>query len=106
MRSLPGRFWSLAFLVALVLAGCSPSGGTTSRGEPAAAHGLLAAVKWKFKGPIRLGDTIHVRSRIVGLKEGVEPGQQLVTVERQVMNQHGEVVQEGETEHVLGSRKP
>ncbi len=88
------------------LLGLAIQQGLASRGEPATAHGLLAALKWKFKGPIRLGDTIHVRSRIVGLKGGAEPGQQLVTVERQVMNQRGEVVQEGESEHVLGSRKP
>jgi acyl dehydratase len=88
------------------LLGLAIQQGLASRGEPAAAHGLLAALKWKFKGPIRLGDTIHVRSRIVGLKRGAEPGQQLVTVERQVMNQRGEVVQEGETEHMLERRKP
>jgi len=88
------------------LLGLAIQQGLASRGEPTAAHALLAALKWKFKGPIRLGDTIHVRSRIVGLKEGVKPGQQLVTVERQVMNQRGEVVQEGETEHVLESRTP
>jgi len=88
------------------LLGLAIQQGLASRGEPAAAHGLLTAIKWKFKSPIRLGDTIHVRSRIVGLKGGAEPGEQLVTVERQVMNQRGEVVQEGETEHVLGSRKP
>ena len=88
------------------LLGLAIQQGLASRGEPATAHGLLAALKWKFKGPIRLGDTIHVRSRIVGLKRGAEPGQQLVTVERQVMNQRGEVVQEGETEHMLERRKP
>jgi acyl dehydratase len=80
--------------------------GLASRGEPTAAHGCLAGVKWKFKGPIRLGDTIHVRSRIAGLQDGAVAGQGLVTVERQVINQHGEVVQEGETAHLLERRKP
>src|SRR2546426_1252479 len=80
--------------------------GLASRGEPTAARGSLAAVKWKFKGPIRLGDTIHARSRIAGLEDGALPGHGLVTVERQVINQHGEVVQEGETAHLLERRKP
>ena len=88
------------------LLGLAIQQGLASRGEPSAAHGVFAALKWKFKAPIRLGDTIHVRSRIVALKPGAEPGQQLVTVERQVVNQRGEVVQEGESEHVLGRGKP
>jgi acyl dehydratase len=88
------------------LLGLAVQQGLASRGEPTAAHGMLAALKWKFKAPIRLGDTIHVRSRIVGLQEGAEPGKRLVTVERQVLNQRGEVVQEGESEHVLEVRKP
>src|SRR5438552_3937793 len=56
MRSLPGRFWSLAFLVALVLAGCSPSAGTTSRGQPAAAppqspsRALVMGVRYEVVG--------------------------------------------------------
>ncbi len=87
------------------LLGLAIQQGLASRGEPTAAHGCFAGIKWKFKGPIRLGDTIHVRSRIAGLKEGSVPGHGLVTVERQVINQRGEVVQEGETAHLLERRK-
>src|SRR2546428_1910364 len=57
------------------LLGLAIQQGLATRGEPTAAHGSLAALKWKFKGPIRLGDTIYVRSRIVGLTGGVEPAQ-------------------------------
>ncbi|HEV8533174.1 MAG TPA: MaoC/PaaZ C-terminal domain-containing protein [Methylomirabilota bacterium] len=88
------------------LLGLAIQQGLASRGEPTAAHGSLAALKWKFKGPIRLGDTIHARSRIAGLEDGALPGHGLVTVERQVINQHGEVVQEGETAHLLERRTP
>jgi len=80
--------------------------GLASRGEPAAAHGLLSALKWKFKGPIKIGDTVHVRSRIAGKRDGPDSGRGLVTVERRLVNQRGEVVQEGETEHVVERRKP
>jgi len=80
--------------------------GLASRGEPAAAHGLLSAVKWKFKGPIKIGDTVHVLSRIAGKRDGPDAGRGLVTVERRLVNQRGEVVQEGETEHVVERRKP
>ena len=80
--------------------------GLASRGEPAAAHGLLSALKWKFKGPIKIGDTVHVMSRITGKRDGPDAGRGLVTVERRLVNQRGEVVQEGETEHVVERRKP
>src|SRR5712692_7065700 len=33
------------------LLGLSIQQGLASRGEPAAAHGLLSALTWKFKGP-------------------------------------------------------
>ena len=80
--------------------------GLASRGEPAAAHGHLSALKWKFKGPIKIGDTVHVLSRIAGKRDGPDAGRGLVTVERRLVNQRGEVVQEGETEHLVERRKP
>ena len=88
------------------LLGLSIQQGLAARGEPAAAHGLLSALKWKFKGPIKIGDTVHVLSRIAGKKDGPDAGRGLVTVERRLVNQRGEVVQEGETEHVVERRKP
>jgi len=80
--------------------------GLASRGEPAAAHGHLSALKWKFKGPIKIGDTVRVLSRIAGKRDGPDAGRGLVTVERRLVNQRGEVVQEGETEHLVERRKP
>lgn len=80
--------------------------GLASRGEPAAAHGLLRSLKWKFKGPIKIGDTVHVLSRIAAKTDGPDAGRGLVTVERRLLNQRGEVVQEGETEHLVERRRP
>jgi len=88
------------------LLGLSIQQGLATRGEPAAAHGLLSGLKWKFKGPIKIGDTVHVLSRIAGKRDGPDAGRGLVTVERRLLNQRGEVVQEGETEHVVERRKP
>jgi len=87
------------------LLGLAIQQGLASRGEPAAAHGHLSALKWKFKGPIKIGDTVHVLSRIAGKRDGPDAGRGLVTVERRLVNQRGEVVQEGETEHVVERRK-
>ena len=88
------------------LLGLSIQQGLATRGEPAAAHGLLSGLKWKFKGPIKIGDTVHVLSRIAGKRDGPDAGRGLVTVERRLLNQRGEVVQERETEHVVKRRKP
>ena len=86
------------------LLGLSIEQGLASRGEPTAAHGVLSGLKWKFKGPIKIGDTVHVRSRIAAKKDGPEAGRGLVMVERELVNQLGEVVQEGETEHSVERR--
>ena len=80
--------------------------GLAARGEPAAAHGMLSSLRWKFKGPIKIGDTVHVLSRIAAKMEGPDADRGLVTVERRLLNQRGEVVQEGETEHLVERRKP
>ena len=86
------------------LLGLSIEQGLASRGEPVAAHGVLSGLRWKFKGPIKIGDTVHVRSRIASKKDGPEASRGFVTVERELVNQLGEVVQEGETEHVVERR--
>jgi acyl dehydratase len=86
------------------LLGLSIQQGLLDRVVPGQAVGPLAAVKWKFKGPIKIGDTIHVEARVAAKKDGERPDAGLITVERRVFNQRGEVVQEGETDHVVGRR--
>ena len=86
------------------LLGLSIQQDLLDRVVPGQAVGPLAAVKWKFKGPIKIGDTIHVQARVSDKKDGEQPGSGLVTVERRVINQRGEVVQEGETDHVVARR--
>ena len=71
---------------------------------PGRRTGRSRALKWKFKGPIKIGDTIHVLARVAAKKDGEQPAAGVVTVERRVVNQRGEVVQEGETEHVVDRR--
>ena len=86
------------------LLGLSIQQGLLDRVVPGQAVGPLAAVKWKFKGPIKIGDTIHVEARVAAKKDGERSDAGLITVERRVVNQRGEVVQEGETDHVVGRR--
>jgi len=86
------------------LLGLSIQQGLLDRVIPGQSVGPLAAVKWKFKGPIKIGDTIHVEARVTAKKDGERSGWGVVTVERRVINQRGEVVQEGETDHAVGRR--
>ena len=86
------------------LLGLSIQQGLLDRVVTAQVTGPLAAVKWKFKGPIKIGDTIHVEARITGKRDGDHPGWGVVTVARRVLNQRGEVVQEGETDQLVARR--
>jgi acyl dehydratase len=80
------------------------SGLFTRTGVPYATLGV-GTLRWKFKGPIKIGDTIRVRARVTAKKETEARDRGLVTVERQVFNQRDEVVQEGETD-LLVERRP
>jgi acyl dehydratase len=80
------------------------SGLFTRSGTPYATVGF-GTLRWKFKGPIKIGDTIRVRARVTAKDDAPKAGPGVVTVERRVLNQRDEVVQEGETE-VLVERRP
>ena len=86
------------------LLGLSIQQGLLSRDMPAWANESLAGLRWKFKGPIKIGDTIHVRARVAAKKDGPGPRRGTVSMARTVLNQRGEVVQEGETEHAVERR--
>jgi acyl dehydratase len=60
-----------------------------------------AALRRKFKGPIKIGDTIRVRAKVIAKKDGPEPDRGLVTLSRTILNQRDEVVQEGETDLIV-----
>jgi acyl dehydratase len=79
------------------------SGLFTRAGIPYATLGF-GTLRWKFKGPIKIGDTIRVRAKVTAKKEGDKTDRGVITVERQVLNQRDEVVQEGETDLVVERR--
>jgi acyl dehydratase len=63
----------------------------------------FGGLRWKFKAPIRIGDTIRVRAR-VRAKKATKPDRGVVVLERTVLNQRGDVVQEGETDLIVERR--
>jgi acyl dehydratase len=54
---------------------------------------------WNFKGVIRFGDTITVRERLAEKRETSKNDRGILRMAIIVLNQHGDVVQEGE--HLL-----
>ena len=62
---------------------------------------FVRIVEWKFLKPIFAGDTIHVRTEIVAKTIRGRGRRGLITWKRQLVNQSGEVVQEGTTETLV-----
>jgi acyl dehydratase len=87
------------------LLGLSIQAGLLSRAMPPYATIAFGALRWRFKAPIKIGDTIHVRARVASKKE-TKPDRGVVVLARTVLNQRGEVVQEGDTELVVERRAP
>jgi acyl dehydratase len=87
------------------LLGLAIQGGLFTRATPPYATRAFVGLRWKFKGPIKIGDTIRLRARVAAKKDTSKPDCGVVTLERAVLNQRDEVVQEGETD-LLVERRP
>jgi acyl dehydratase len=87
------------------LLGLAVQAGLFTRATAAYATLAFVGLRWKFKGPIKIGDTIRLRAKVVGKTETEKPDRGLVTVQRTLVNQRSEVVQEGETD-LLVERRP
>ncbi len=58
--------------------------------------GFLKVDDWRFKAPISIGDTIHVRMKVAGLRSSVtKPDRGIVDFLVEVVNQDDVTVQEG-----------
>ncbi len=51
---------------------------------------------WKFKKPIKIGDTIHLRARVARKKEMRRLGGGIVVFDMALLNQRGEITQKGQ----------
>lgn len=88
------------------LLGLSIASGLGSRATPQPFATLaFLGLRWRFKGPIKIGDTIKVRLKIAEKRETSKPDRGIVTIRRSVLNQRGEVVQDGDTEIMVERRK-
>jgi acyl dehydratase len=88
------------------LLGLSIASGLGARAVPRPFATLaFLGIRWRFKGPIKIGDTIKVRLRVTDKRETSKPDRGIVKIQRVVLNQRGEVVQEGDTEIMVERRQ-
>ena len=87
------------------LLGLAIQAGLFTRATQAYATLAFVGLRWKFKGPIKIGDTIRLKAKVLAKKEAGNPDRGLVAVQRTFLNQRDEVVQEGETDLIV-ERKP
>jgi acyl dehydratase len=86
------------------LLGLAIQSGLFSRSTTAFATLAFVGLRWRFKGPIKIGDTVRLRARISAKHDADKPDRGLVTVQRTVVNQRDEIVQEGETDLLVEKR--
>lgn len=85
----------------LGLAVASGLGSSAPRVETLAFLGIL---DWSFREPVAFGDTVGVVTRVEALEPRARGRRGVVTWHRQLVNQHGKVVQEGRTQTLVKGR--
>ena len=71
-----GLAWQLGFMIGTVIA--------------------FTGLEWKFKAPVKIGDTIHVVAKVKQTKAMRAAGGGFVIMDARVLNQRNETVQQGE----------
>src|SRR5881397_2493551 len=71
--------------------------GLFSRATAPYATLAFGGLRWKFKVPVKIGDTIRLKAKVVEKKDLEKPDRGLVTLDRTILNQCDEVVQQGQT---------
>ena len=64
----------------------------------------FAGLTWKFKQPVRIGDTVHLRGEVSSLRALPRLGSGRVVIKVSVINQDDEIVQQGEWTLLMESR--
>jgi hypothetical protein len=71
--------------------------------EPPMAVLAFVGLDWQIVRPLRVGETMHARSRILSKRAMRDVG--YVVEERSILDQHGEVVQQGKFTFLVAKRK-
>ncbi len=80
------------------LLGLSIASGLVTRNPGAEQHRLVAflGLTWDFRNPVFIGDTIYVQQTVAAKRTTSKPGLGIVTYDVKVVNQRGELCQEGQ----------
>jgi 3-hydroxybutyryl-CoA dehydratase len=90
--------------VAHGLLGLAIATGLMSHAPRVDTLAFLAILEWKFHRPIVFGDTIHALSTVESLQAQSKRRRGLVTWHRRILNQNGNLVQEGRTQTLVRAR--
>jgi 3-hydroxybutyryl-CoA dehydratase len=89
--------------VAHGLLGLSVLAGLSSQNPNAATLALIGISEWQFEAPIFFGDRVRVMTEIAEIqRHGRRAGR--VTWHRQLLNQHGRIVQRGQFVSLVATR--
>jgi acyl dehydratase len=87
------------------LLGLSIASGLIERlGFIAGTVEAFLGLDWKFRGPIKIGDTIRVEAQVTRKKEMRRMGGGLIVLDVAIVNQSGETVQKGQWTALVKSR--
>ncbi len=59
---------------------------------------------WKFRAPIKIGDTVHVEATVSSVRDAPKMGGGLVVTSMKLINQRGEVTQKGDMTFLMMHR--
>ena len=90
--------------VAHGLLGLSLTDGMKTTASLRFVPGMSLGWAWDFRLPICIGDALHVRFHVAERRETRKPGWGIVHLASQLINQKGEVVQEGVHKLMLPKR--
>ena len=77
--------------------GMSLTSGLTMTSPPMRTLAIVGIRDWQFLEPIYIGDTVHVRTTVLEKEVRSRGRRALLTWQREVLNQHGKLVQKGVT---------
>jgi acyl dehydratase len=73
------------------------SSGLGINAPPLRTLAFLSIRDWQFKGPVYIGDTLRLHSKVLAKEARARGRRGVITWQRQIINQEGKVVQEGVT---------
>ena len=82
----------------------SMASGLALFSPPMRTLAFVAIKDWQLKGPVFIGDTLHVNTRIVEKEVRARGRRAVITWFRSIINQEGKVVQEGVTQTIVEGR--